>query len=670
MIGRPGKLWWGFLAALLVAAVWLTGTGHTLLHGFPLDVLEAVARGRGLLPLLEKPPLLDGTALLGRLPGDSLAWAGWATTGLNGLSAVLLYLTCRRSWGNPISPVLATGAAFFGARTMWVQSLTPTDSVMHLLLTLALAALMAGAVPLLAGVVLAVAVLAPEQGLALYLALAYLAYRRQNAYGLALPTVALFGVGCLLIPLADGYRMQPGLDGWYLWSLLPLALAIIPSELRSARGGIYLSLLLGSLLTGSPELASLLALGDLAFVALEACRPASKIDDVDADKGETESAEADPADPLHPGGVRLPALTLGGLLASVILVVVILPGERFLNSKVLIQSHKVDVPILELFKVFSLDEHARRFAEQPWRSRVPIPGLTAADCELALSLADTGAPSGLCPLTLDGTAERRDIALVYSLLSGQRLVGWDDPRSLAPPLLLSKFQGKNLISDGPTVVMRRNGSADVASRALAPKKPAPLDFRHLMATPYLPQTVSHEPGAGYRWISGGQSYEVSFPDSRAEVMVSDHQGEVRLASLVKEGARRHLEVAPTNWVMAGLPSYRAVPSRSLIPLTLTLSNQGEGPLSSRMLAGWRFELTGGEDWNSFRQENPKPFLLFPGESTNLDFQLSTPEGEGLYQVRAIALTVEGKEVEVPLAGPSQIRTWRRMPAVGTWVEEP
>ncbi len=666
MIGRMGKLWWGFLFVLLVVAVWLTGTGHILLHGVPLEVLEGLARGQGLVPPPERPPTFDGLALLGRLPGDSVAWASGLTSTLNCLAAVLLYLACRRSWQNPISPVLAVGAAFFGATTMWVESLTPADSLLHLWLCLGLAALMAGAVPLMACLVLAVATFAPGEALSLYLALAYLGYRRQAAYGLTIPTVAVFGVGCLMIPMAGGYRMEPGLGGWYLWSLLPLALAFIPSQLREARQGIYLSLLLGSALTGCGELASILALGDLAFVALQACRSTTE-----TEQGEAPVEPAEPVGPAEPtGALRLSAVSLGGLFATLILVAVVLPGERYLNSTVLIAAHKKKVPVPQLFRVLSLDQHARRFAQDPWRARAPVAGLSAADCELALRLADEGAPSGICPLTLDGWAERRDIALVYSLLSRQKLVGWDNPGSLAPPLLLSKLQGKNLLSRGPAVILRQGDSAQIAPPPTAPRSPAPLDFRHLMAVPYLPQTVSKTPGAGYFWVSAGQSYEVSFPNDRAVVMVSDHEGEVRLASLKAGGARRHLEVAPTEWILAGLPSQTSLPSRSLVPITLTLSNQGQGPLSSRMIAGWRFEIVGGESWNSFGQENPKEFLLFPGEATDLEFQLSTPEGEGVFPVRAVALTVEGKELEVPLAGPSRIRTWRRTPPVGTWVEEP
>lgn len=651
---------------LLLLAVWLTATGHIMLHGFPLEVLEGLARGRGLIRPADAPPV-DGLALLGRLPGDSVAWAGWATAGINSLAALLLYLSCRRSWANPISPVLALAAAFFGPVTMWASSTTPGDSLLHLGLALALIALMAGAVPLLAGLVLAVAVLAPSQALALFLALAYLGYRRQTAYGLALPTAAVFGVGCLLIPMAAGYRMEPGLGGWQLWSALPLALALIPSELRAARGGIYLSLLLGSALTGSAELASVLALGDLAFVALQACRPT-----FDSETAAGPAAERTlPGEPLEGGrALRLSAVSLGGAVATVILVAVALPGERYLNSSVLIAAHKKDVPLSQLFRIFSLDQHARGFVQEPWRARAPIAGLSAADCEQALGLGEERLPDGICPLTLDGLAERRDIALLYSLISNQRLVGWDNPASLAPPLLLSKLQGRNLLSQGPTVILRQDGAARIAPAPEPPRNPAPLDFRHLMPVPYLPQTVSKEPGAGYRWVSAEQSYEVSFPKERAVVLVSEQEDEVRLASLRKGGARRHLEVAPTRWLLAGLPSQTALPSRSLVPVSLTLSNQGEGPLSSRMIASWRFEVRGGESWNSFLQENPKEFLLFPGETTDLDFQLSTPEGEGVFEVRAVALTVEGKELEVPLAGSSQIRTWRRTPAVGTWVEEP
>lgn len=645
MMGKGAKAWWGFLAVLLLLAVWLTASGHVLLWGFPLRVFEVLAKARGLVPP-DGSSVVGLTGLLGRLPGDAVAWATTATVGLNTAAALCLLVAGYKAWKNPISPVLAVGAAFFGAKTMWVKSLTPHDSLLHLLLALSLVALIAGTVPLLAGLVLCTAVVAPEQGVMVYLALAYLCYRRQPAYGLLVPTLALFGVGCLLIPLSGAYRLQPGLQGWQLWTLLPLVLAFYPSSVRQARGGIYLSLLLGSGLTGTAELASALAVADLAFVAFSACAV-----------GASSGGE----------GLRVPSGLLVSLVATVCLVSLVLPGERYLNREVLIRSHHARVPLPRLFTLLSLSEHAKRFAEQPWRANVPFPRLGSADCEVALDLSKRDLPEGFCPVTLGSLEESRELALVYALIANKRLGGWDNPRQLCAPVLLCKLRGKSFLHQGPQLVLRKDGTAKLVEAVPLAAVPTPLDLRSLMTVAYHPQRIGAKGGA-YRWTGAGQSYELSFPDDPTEVLLSDRPGEYHIASLAQTGAQRQLDVPELRWAVSEVEGAVALPSRSLVPMTMRLKNLGRGPISSEMVASWRFAALGSGE--PFEQKTDSTFILFPGESMLLTLRLATPEGEGRLRLELEAVTPEGKVLPVPIKEAVEILTWRRMPPVGTWVEEP
>lgn len=644
MISRAGKAWWGFLGLVLTLAIWLCASGPVWLYGLPLSLLEGLAQSRELLASQTPPTGLS----LAALPGDIVAWTAGATVLLNLSAAIVLLLGGAWSWRNPISCVLALGTAFFAANSMWVVTSSPRQSLIHLALALALAALVRGAVPLLAGWVLVLGALSPEQGLMMYPALAYLAYRRQAAYGLLVPTLAVFGVGCLLVPIAGDYRLHPGLGGWHLLTLVPLAFCLLPGQIRAARGGIYAALLVGSALTETAELAGVLAVGDAAFVALGKVR--------------------EPSGERVARGFQLSGSALLGVGATLLLFWTVLPGERYLNRQILIPAQKADVPLPRLFAFFSLEGHARSFAQEAWRKNAPFPELSAADYQLALELAEQPLGSEICPITPDGQAESRRVALVYALLSRHPLGGWDDAEHLAAPLLLCKLRGKSFLSKGPAVILRQAGLARLGERPSSVTPPAPLDFRSLMTLAHRVQQVSQQPGAAYRWSSSGQTYELSFVDQPAEVVFSARPGEYHISSVA--GAARKFEVPPIAWELSGLPQSETLPSRSLVPLKLSLKNTGNGPISSDLIASWRIETTRGASFSHFRQPGPAQLILFPGETVQLALQLATPEPEGLYRVRAVAVTPEGKELAIPFAGPSTIRTWRRLPPVGTWLEEP
>ncbi len=647
MKSGAAKVWWLFLTLLLGLAIWLSATGALILRGSPLPLLESLAQARG---LVVTSPQSWGVALLARLPGDLLAWTAMVTVVANLLGALALYLAGRWTWKNPVSPVLAVGVAYFAEKTLWLAAVYPEESLTHLVMSLALASLLAGAVPLLGLFVLALALLSPAQAIMFLPTLVYLGYRRQPAYGLILPSVVLLGVGGLLIPLSGDYRLQPSLFGWSWLTFVPLVLAFWPESVRQARAGIYLTLLLGSLLTGQAELASVLALGDLAFVGLA-------------------WLEQPPSESRLPG-LALRASWLFGALATLLFIAAVLPGERHLNRRVLIPAQKARVPFSELWRFFSLDRHARRAAQDSWRATVPFPEMTPRDLEVALELPEASRTQGICPLTFDSPVESRRVALLYALVSGRPLRGWDSSRHLAGPLLLSKLRGKNLLSDGPVVILRRADSVQVG--APAPKLegvPSELDLRRVTLLPYRPQAVSVKPGAGYRWISAGGELEVAFHDTPAEVLLSAEPGEIRIVSSHPSHAVRHLEVPNFSATLSGLPE-ESLPSRSLVPLRLRLKNTGELAFSSEMLAHWRLESVGVESFGPFTQRPGKDYILFPGESTVLEVELATPETEGLLWLKAFILAPDGEEFQLKVEQSEPLRTWLRTPPVGTWVEEP
>jgi hypothetical protein len=358
------------------------------------------------------------------------------------------------------------------------------------------------------------------------------------------------------------------------------------------------------------------------------------------------------------------------LVATLLLLWTVLPGERHLNRQILIPAQKADLPLWQMFGIFSLEHHARQFAEDAWRKEVPFPEMSGSDFAMALRLQGENLPSGFCPVTLDGQAESRRVALLYALLSKQSLRGWDDPGHLAAPLLLCKLRGKNFLSSGPEVIVRQGGQARRLPPPTVPTRLTPLDFRRVLPLPYRVQSVSTEPGAAYAWTSAGQIYRLVFLDQPAELVFSARPGTYQIASLGGGGALRSFEMLPLAWELSGLNGYEPMPSRSLVPLKLRLTNVGQGPLSSELISAWHLETTTGASFSPFLQTAPDTFVLFPGESVLMDFHLATPEAEGLYQVRAQAITPEGHEIEIPFAGTSEIRTWRRLPPVGTWVEEP
>lgn len=644
MTSKLSEIGWGFLTLLAAAAAWVCATGKVWVAGFPAGQVELFAARRGVLGPESVPPGLH----LGLLSGDIFWWNSALLVGFT-LSAFLLGMVAlRRLWQNPLSPALALGTLFFGAGTCWVQSQTAEEGLLHLLQVLAVAAFMSGKVALLCALVPPLILLNPAVGVSLYLPLTFLALRRHAVYGPVVTAGAVVGVGALLVPMAGDYTLEPSLHRWTLWSVVPLVLSFWPREISQERKGFYLSLLLGSALTGTPELATAMALGDLALVLLKKTEKST----------ETE--------PFPEGAWTVTGRTLLQLAALVVFTFQILPGERYLNRGILIPAQKKRVPFSALFSPFHLGRHTALLGQQPWRQTTPFSELREHDLD-ALS----GLPKGgsLCVLTEGQVAENRTLSLLYAILAERELVGWDDAENLCGPMLLCKRRGRNFLVNGPSILLRQAEGADLPKGPEQTPESAEVDFSALLEAPYHLQQVSRESGAGYLWVSQGQHYTLFFPDQPAEVILGSHPGKVKLLPLEEKKGSRELEVHPTNWVLRYVPSQEVLPSRSLVSLPMTLENQGAGAITSDSLEAVRLE-TDEPSFSSFKQPLLEQFILFPGESLSLDLVLATPEPEGTYALQAVALTPQGFELPLPIKGEPRVKTWRRLPPVGTWVEEP
>ncbi len=648
-MGRALSWWWRLLGLLLLVAIWVCAAARVTVQGLPLGVLERLARGQGLLtdPMT---PWLDPLSWLARLPGDSLRWAA-VFMAVGGLGAALLIgLVAQNIWKNAMSSVLMIGLLFFGSNTMWALSTSPIDSLEVLFLACSVAAIISGSVPTLGGCILATTAVSPATGLALYPVLAYLCYKREKAYGMIVSSATLFGVGCLLIPIAGTFRWEPSCSGLTLFSILPIGLILFGRKHFFERTGTYVSLIFGALLSGSAELATPIALADLAHYALTSASMTEQEESLSGGNDE------------KTWSVSLPVLA--SVLATVLLTLGVLKGEQSLNRQILIPAQKAKLPLSELFGFFSLSQHSERFTEESWRASIPFPELKQSDLEAAQELHAQNS-SGFTVLTLASESEPRRLSLLYALLAKRPLQGWDDPEHLAGPLLLCKLRGQNFLSSGPEVLFRgADGSISRPQRPTYKPKPndqAALELGGALAVPYRIQTINRNPGASYRWHSGTEEYVLSFNDQAAEMILTDRVGKVTISSVQDPKNQRVVEIFPLRLELAGFYSDSVWPSRSLVPLRLVLANRGQSPVTSELISNVLVKTSGAESFSPFVQKISKRFILFPEESIQLSLQLATPEPEGMYEVQVFIRTPAGEEFRIPLLGTNEFRTRRRLP---------
>lgn len=643
-VNTAGRVAWLSLTFLMCVVLWICNVGRVYLYGYPKDVLESLAQGAELVTFRQPANL---AFLIGKSPWDPL----WSATVFCILVVLLSFIILWRSlfqvWQNVVSPTLTCGALFLGGQTLWLTADTPTACLGVSFKALGIACLVAGKVPLMVGPVLGAAYCDPAAAVSLYLGLTFVAYKRLAKYGIPVTATSVLGAGMLLAMFCADYTLQPALTGLGGWSLLPLAALAWNKELRAARTGLYLTLLAASVVTGSAELASSICLGDLGLLALRI--PAAT------------------AANTNPGEWRIRLSTGVQLLAVLALLASILPGEQYLNRRILIPAQEHDIPLPQLLVPFSLANHAERIDKDPWRDRKPFPGMRSQEVELLWTVK-----TPFRVLTVDQIAEDRVLSLVYSLLIRRPLTGWDTPDSLSSTSLICKAEKQNVLVEELTILFRGTEASSLAGGATLPDDldnlPA-VDFRRVLNIPFRPQRVSESQGTGYRLHYRDQSETLFFQKTQALLALSSTPRTYQIESLDNKRVRE-LEIGPLDLKLEAQDLNEVIPSRSLVPLDFKLTNLGRSPISTEELTSLTLGMEFNQPISPSEQQFPKEFVLFPEESISLQLFLATPEPEGRYELIASYKTVDGKSRPLKIEGGRVVNTWRRLPPVGTWIEEP
>lgn len=645
MISKRAAGAWTAINFVLCLALWLVSCGRFYLQGPPLRVLEGLCQGLALTSPQDGYPLYYA---LSWSPLDPILTVSLFQAALLVASFALLWLCLSKVWSNPVSPTLCCGLLFFGGENLWLLADSPEQTLGVLFQATAVGAIVAAKVPILCGAVMGVALIKPAQGVTLLLVLAYLAHRRQEAYGIALTVVSVVGTSLLLVGLVGDYQLSPAFSGCSLWSLLPIAATALSKELRESRMGLYSVLLVGSVATGAPELASAICLGDVFLLALR------------LSPGEPENKE-------ETDDLKLSLKTLTHLAAVIALIAAVLKGEQYLNRGVLIPSQKQKIALHQLLRPFSLQDHARRVKEGNWKPRLPLPSLGAAELQAADKLSGP-----FRVLTLDSLAEERKLSLALALYRKLPLQGWSSPSHLGTSSLTCKAMGKNVIVDS-TVLFRQDGEARVESGPTLPKDSdslAEISFRELWDLPYRTQTLSRRPGAGYKLTCKREKAVLFFPEERATVVFSATPDEYLLSPLNAPEKRRKATIHALKLALISPNLEMPLPSRSLADLDFKITNRGGGPISSRELESVTLGVREGASFSPVYQEWGQDFVLFPEETTRVKLTLPTPATEGTFELVASYRTADGTTYPLPIEGTSTFKTWRRLAPVGTWVEEP
>lgn len=644
MIGRRATIAWYSLAALIGLVLWVECCGRIYVEGFPLEVLEELCAVRGLTPV-------EGSALYRILALSPLDGALTVSLfcGLVMVAAyALLWLTGRKVWENPVSPTVACALLFLGAETFWIQADSPSTSLGVLVFSFAVASLIAGKLPLLGLAAVLSLAFEPAYGLTFSLLLLYLSRLRREAYG-AVVTGATAFVGTASVLFSIYYfGLSPSLSGWSIWTLLPISGLALCKELRESRLGLYSALLGASFVAGAPEVAAAVCLGDLAVVGLR---------------------ERDVVYPAQGAGyyATVARNTLVVWIAFALTLAASLKGEKELNRTILIPAQKSKVSISNLFLPFSLSTHAELVGANRWNGKRPYPELGLQEVEACRELSGP-----FRVLTLDHIAEQRDLSLLMALLSKKPLRGWSTQARLSTSSLTCKAAGANVVV-GETVILRGWGELEITEGPALPtdlSKLAPLDLLTLWSLPFRAQDLSESKNSGYRLVESGATETLYFSKRGAKIAFSASPEHYKIIDLKNSRNSREIDIHSFELSLQ-CPSLDApLPSRSLVELEFILTNTGSGPITYRELESVTLGVVEGESFSPFEQPWPGKIVLFPKESMPVKLYLATPEREDRFRLRGSFKTVDGAVSDLRIVGPVEFKSWRRLPAVGTWIEKP
>lgn len=337
------------------------------------------------------------------------------------------------------------------------------------------------------------------------------------------------------------------------------------------------------------------------------------------------------------------------------------PGEEVFNDEILIASQKQKVALEKLFVPRSL------LAWAQWRGTTV--GLVPADLEVARQLA-----------WLEGSAvflsgqhpESPTLAgVVSALAAGARLEGWHVSREGA--CLLPGVAA--YAATGRAELLRGTGAAWLVERDHQPAAIEPWpDFRSQLSELRLERL---EEWGRLLWFEaeGPASYQLS-RDGRPfgpPVLTGGGAVPVVVPALAghyqvewSNGQTQPLTSPPTLPLKARLETEPELPSRSLLPCPLHLTNSSQQVLDLSGLRGARLQLASElhDIGNEVAPITPlEPFSLEPGASRTVTIYLRTPVPVGTFTVHLQLVDESEASHPVSFADPLVIRTWRRQPQV-------
>lgn len=350
------------------------------------------------------------------------------------------------------------------------------------------------------------------------------------------------------------------------------------------------------------------------------------------------------------------------------------PGESLWNRELLIAFQKAHFSMVHLVWPPTVEQRVREgtppFGDFDPSMDFPLVDLLKEDTEsetLAVLTRRTGEQEA--PESLETSA-------VLAILSGRDLHGWG-PSMEQPSLRLgaqaAKVTGDPLPAGSDTVYFREAGDVRKESDCGGRRETVQNGS---IPTLFTPRPV---PGLWQTLSPGGGLYQLAYPDGFRETVVFSEQtpaifrlptasGPYEFGSGVANQPQK-FTVDPPQLEVSYSPS-DPLPSRSLVPVQVLLQNKGT---TAFFLGRWEqlvLRPQAGESFESVAQTIDNPGILTPGESQVLNLTLVTPEAEGTYSLELLGYDERGNAMNIPWERPVLIRTWRRLPPVGTWIEDP
>ncbi len=591
MRAGPARTW---LAAwlLLLGAVWLAATGPTVLSGWSLETLEALAQGRGLVPTEfgPTPPETGVLRALGGLPGDPTALYSWSVSAISLLACSIALVGLSYGFKSTAAGTLAAFYLYLGPPA-WLWTTSISGGLVRTALLLGLVCLLRGRPGLTVLPLLVCAPWDPGTSLTLLaLGIAGSLWRWHRERGSGEGFVALLAAAMVALPWLFRPGSEPLALGWSDYSAATLAalvgFALMYRRSRAERGLLLLVAVLFTLplFTGEAELATPILLG---LAAANWAR-----------WGEGSDLEPGASAPADNGAlVSIPWRVLGGALSILLLTALSWSAARSLETAVLRPATEARVPYSALLRPAAWRSHLAAQAEEPWRRGLPRPEVSPDFAEALTTLSESLTPT-FCLLTPEAPHEDRTLSLLAALATEKRLVGWLQGRTLSSPLKACRQLGRNLLLDGPDLLVGRSvgpeGPEGPLEWAIAPPPTAPEDsadpdryspipLGQLVAAGGLRQSFPprNDPGAlrGYRWVDTRESHTVFFGSHDGELELPTAPGAYRVVCLsAPESAVRQFSLFPPALTLLNDQTEFKAVRGELLSLPMELENPGPGVL--------------------------------------------------------------------------------------------